>query len=70
MLSIDIIRNNPKEVEQRLARKGEKLLINKIIKDLDLIKNNYLQYKKMIFQIFPRGYKLIFFWLYELFQNF
>ena len=32
MLSIDIIRNNPKEVEQGLARKGEKLLINKIIK--------------------------------------
>ena len=28
MLSIDIIRNNPKEVEQGLARKGEKLLIN------------------------------------------
>ena len=32
MLSIDIIRNNPKEVEQGLARKGEKLLINEIIK--------------------------------------
>ena len=32
MLSIDIIRNNPKEVEQGLARKGEKLLISEIIK--------------------------------------
>lgn len=32
MLSIDIIRNNPKEVEQGLARKGEKLLIGEIIK--------------------------------------
>jgi seryl-tRNA synthetase len=32
MLSIDIIRNNPKEVEKGLARKGEKLLINEIIK--------------------------------------
>ena len=32
MLSIDIIRNNTKEVEQGLARKGEKLLINEIIK--------------------------------------
>ena len=32
MLSIDIIRNNPKEVEEGLARKGEKLLINEIIK--------------------------------------
>ena len=32
MLSIDIIRNNPKEVEHGLARKGEKLLINEIIK--------------------------------------
>ena len=32
MLSIDIIRNKPKEVEQGLARKGEKLLINEIIK--------------------------------------
>ena len=32
MLSINIIRNNPKEVEQRLARKGEKLLISEIIK--------------------------------------
>ncbi len=31
MLSIDIIRNNPKEVEQRLARNGEKLLISEII---------------------------------------
>ena len=32
MLSIDIIRNNPKEVEQGLARRGEKLLISEIIK--------------------------------------
>ena len=32
MLSIDIIRDNPKEVEQGLARKGEKLLISEIIK--------------------------------------
>jgi len=32
MLSIDIIRNNPKEVEKGLARKGEKLLISEIIK--------------------------------------
>ena len=32
MLSIEIIRNSPKEVEQRLSSKGEKLLINKIIK--------------------------------------
>ena len=32
MLSIDIIRNNPKEVEQGLARKGEKFLISEIIK--------------------------------------
>jgi len=32
MLSIDIIRNNPKELEQGLARRGEKLLISEIIK--------------------------------------
>jgi len=32
MLSIDIIRNNPKEVEQGVDRKGEKVLMRESIK--------------------------------------
>ena len=47
MLSIDIIRNNPKEVEQGLARKGEKLLINEIIKLDELYRSDLAQANEM-----------------------
>ena len=47
MLSIDIIRNNPKEVEQGLARKGEKLLISEIIKLDELYRSDLAQANEM-----------------------
>jgi len=47
MLSIDIIRNNPKEVEQGLARKGEKLLINEIIKVDESYRSDLAQANEM-----------------------
>ena len=47
MLSIDIIRNNPKEVEQGLARKGEKLLISEIIKIDESYRSDLAQANEM-----------------------
>ncbi len=47
MLSIDIIRNNPKEVEQALKRKGEKLLINEIIKVDESYRSDLAQANEM-----------------------
>ena len=47
MLSIDIIRDNPKEVEQGLARKGEKLLISEIIKIDESYRSDLAQANEM-----------------------
>ena len=47
MLSIDIIRDNPKEVEQGLARKGEKLLISEIIKLDESYRSDLAQVNEM-----------------------